>query len=38
MDFGDVDDLIYLVLTFFLAVTLTLVILIWGRATSQRKI
>lgn len=32
------DDLIFLVLTFFLAVTVTVAILVWGRSTSANRL
>jgi hypothetical protein len=31
------DDVISLVLTFFLAIVLTLAVLIWGRATTSQR-
>lgn len=37
VDAASADDVIFLVLTFFLAVVVTLVVLIWGRVTAARQ-
>ena len=35
MDAATVEDVIYLALTFILAITVTVAILVWSRATSS---
>jgi hypothetical protein len=38
MDAGSLDDVIFLVLTFLLAITVTIAILAWGRNTSAHRV
>ena len=38
MDAASVEDLIFLVLTFFLAVVVTLAVVIWGRGAATRRL
>jgi hypothetical protein len=38
MDAGILDDVMFLVLTFFLAITVTVAILVWGRNTSAHRV
>jgi hypothetical protein len=38
MDAVSVEDVIFLMLTFFLAVVVTLGVVIWGRGTAARRL